>query len=343
MQGPGAPPPGMPAGPGYGPGYAPAAWRPPALQPGIIPLRPLNVGEILDGAFRAVRANPTVMFGLSLLVITVMVAVQAVLVWYVGGLVSGEVATWLDEASGSGLDPASTTELADTFSAGIANLATTPLVSLATTLLTGLLIVSVSRSVLGRTVSVGEVLRSRQVWAVVGFTVLQAIAVLLAVALLLAPLVVAALAEQWAAAGVLGVVGGLAAVVVLLWFAVRTLLVPAALMLEGRAFWRTVARAWRLTRGSYWRLLGIWLLTQIIVGFVAYIIQVPVQLVVTFAFQEAVPTSFGAIAATSVGQILGYTVSTTFTAAVVALLYIDTRMRREGLDIELARSAQQPA
>lgn len=330
-------------GPGYGYGYAPAAWRPPALQPGIIPLRPLNVGEILDGSFRAVRANPTVMFGLSLLVITVMVAIQAVLVWYIGGLVTGEIAAWLDETAGTGLDPATTADTVDMLGASVADLLTAPLVGFATTLLTGLLIVSVSRSVLGRTASVGEVLRSRQVWAVLGFTVLQAVAVLLVVALVAVPVVLLALAESFAAAALVGVVGGIALVVASFWFLVRTLLVPAALMLEGRSFWRTVARAWRLTRGSYWRLLGIWLLTQIIVGFVAYIIQFPVSLVVTFVFQEAVPTSFGAIAATSVGQILGYTISTTFSAAVVALLYIDTRMRREGLDIELARAAQQPA
>jgi hypothetical protein len=337
------PAPGAPTGPMPGYGYAPAAWRPPALQPGIIPLRPLNLGEILDGSFRAVRANPTVMFGLSLLVITVMVALQAVLVWYIGGLVTGEVATWLDEMAGPGLDPATTADTVDMLGSYVATVLTAPLIAVATTILTGLLIVSVSRSVLGRKVSVGEVLRSRQVWAVIGFTLLQAVAVLLAGALVLVPVVWLVVSESFVAASLIGLVGALVLVVGSFWFLVRTLLVPAALMLEGGAFWRTVARAWRLTRGSYWRLLGIWLLTQIIVGFVAYIIQLPVSLVVAVVFQETVPTSFGAIAATSVGQILGYTISTTFSAAVVALLYIDTRMRREGLDIELARAAQQPA
>jgi hypothetical protein len=327
--------------PGYG--YAPAAWRPPALQPGIIPLRPLNVGEILDGSFRAVRANPTVMFGLSLLVITVMVAIQAVLVWYIGGIVTGEIAAWLDEQAAPGLDPAATGDTVDLLGSSVADALTAPLIAIATTVLTGLLIVSVSRSVLGRTVSVSEVLRSRKVWAVIGFTFLQTVTVLLAAALVLVPVVLLALAESFVGAALIGLVGGLVLLVASFWFLIRTLLVPAALMLEGRTFWRTVARAWRLTRGSFWRLLGIWLLTQIIVGFVAYIIQFPVSLVVTFAFQEPVPTSFGAIAATSVGRILGYTISTTFSAAVVALLYIDTRMRREGLDIELTRAAQQPA
>ena len=50
--------------------------------------------------------------------------------------------------------------------------------ALATTILTGLLIVSVSRSVLGQVATVGEVLRSWRVWLVVGFTFLSGLAVL---------------------------------------------------------------------------------------------------------------------------------------------------------------------
>src|SRR5207342_1500510 len=53
---------------GYG-GYAYAP--PPAPKPGVIPLRPLSVGEILDGAIQCVRANPKIMLGLSATVVTV--------------------------------------------------------------------------------------------------------------------------------------------------------------------------------------------------------------------------------------------------------------------------------
>src|SRR5690625_3944619 len=55
----------------YGQYGAPtAAMAPPiAAQPGIIPLRPLTLGEIYDGAFRAVRTNPGVMFGLAAVIV----------------------------------------------------------------------------------------------------------------------------------------------------------------------------------------------------------------------------------------------------------------------------------
>ncbi|CAM5781291.1 hypothetical protein [Cellulomonas persica] len=340
--GPGTPGYG-PGAPGYGPGapgYGPGAWQPPVARPGIIPLRPLNLGEILDGAFRAVRANPTVMFGLSLLVIAVAVLLKAVLTWYVGGLVAGEFTDWADSRSlDTGLDGDTTSVLGSS----IAQLVTLPVSALASTVLTGLLIVSVSRSVIGRKVSISEVLRSGRVWHVVGFTLLLGIATTLATGALVGVAVLLARSESWGLFALFVVLAVLVAIVGGVWITVRTLLVPAALMLEERKFWPTVARAWRLTRGSFWRLFGIYLLTSVLVQIVAQIILYPVTLVLMFVFPSTDLLSFGAIAVTSVGEILALTLTTVFMSSVVALLYIDTRMRREGLDIELQRAAEQAA
>ena len=322
------------------PGYGPAAWQPPAARPGIIPLRPLNLGEILDGAFRAVRANPSVMFGLSLMVIAVAVLIKAVLTWYIGGILAGEVTGWADSQSiDSGFDGYSTSLLGAT----LAQAVTLPVSALASTALTGLLIVSVSRSVIGRKVTLSEVLRSSRVWHVIGFTFLLGLASTVAVGALVGVAVLLARAESWGAFALVVIVAVLGLVVGGVWITVRTLLVPPALMLEERRFWPTVARAWRLTRGSFWRLFGIYLLTSVLVGIAAEIIQYPVTLVLMFVMPGADALSVGAIAASSVGEILALTLTTVFMSSVVALLYIDTRMRREGLDIELQRAAEQAA
>ena len=71
--GPGAPgpvAPGLAAPPPSGapyspPGPGPATSLMSAHRPGIIPLRPLSLGDILDGAVKAVRHNPKAMIGLS--------------------------------------------------------------------------------------------------------------------------------------------------------------------------------------------------------------------------------------------------------------------------------------
>ncbi|WP_448631691.1 glycerophosphoryl diester phosphodiesterase membrane domain-containing protein [Cellulomonas soli] len=123
----------------------------------------------------------------------------------------------------------------------------------------------------------------------------------------------------------------------------RTLLAPAALMLEGGGFWASVARAWRLTRGSFWRLLGIYLLVNVLVSFVVAAITSPAAVVATLVTGDPTATSFWSIVITSIADVIGLTLSTTFMSAVVGLLYIDVRMRREGLDISLARAAGEHA
>lgn len=337
----GAAPAGPPPG-GYGPVGTPYGWAPPPLQPGIIPLRPLSLGEILDGAVRAIRANPRVMFGLSAVVVTVAVALQTLLTVYVGGLLSGQVADLLTQIDPSGeltVDPGVGSSMSDSLGAALAQLVSLPVTEIVVTILTGLLIVSVSRSVLGQQISIGEVLRSGRVWWVVGFSVLTLLAVVSVSALWAGLLAWTIVQEWWAAAVIVGLLGGLALLVASVWFSIRTLLVPPALMLEGKGFWTTVGRGWRLTRGSFWRLLGIYLLTSILVGVLAQIIAFPTGAIATLVTQSASVTSPAYLAITGVGSVLALTLSTTYTAAVIALLYIDVRMRREGLDVELGRAA----
>lgn len=347
---PAAPPPPPPSGWGQQPpgGYGswgPAAppppglsWRPQALQPGIIPLRPLGMGEIYDGAFRAVRANPRVMFGLAALVVTVAVILQSVIQWYVKGILAPQ----LTELSVD-LDPSGQMGFAEQVGSSIGLLIAAPVTTIATTILTGLLIVSVSRSVLGQVATVGEVLRSWRVWLVVAFTFLSGIVILTVIAVLVTGVTLLAVNDQVALAVVLGLGGSLAFVVAAVWFTTRTLLVPPALMLEGKKFWPTISRAWRLTYRSFWRLFGIYLLTTILAGIIAQIIVFPATLIAQIVLRDPTATSFASVVIIGIATIIASTLSTTFVSSVVALLYIDVRMRREGLDVELARAAETTA
>ncbi|HYZ54359.1 MAG TPA: hypothetical protein VE733_12795, partial [Streptosporangiaceae bacterium] len=51
---------------GYSPRYAP-----PAPKPGVIPLRPIGLSEILDGAFTAIRRNPRATLGVGAIIMTI--------------------------------------------------------------------------------------------------------------------------------------------------------------------------------------------------------------------------------------------------------------------------------
>ena len=67
---PAYPPPGYP---GYPPGYPPPGYAaaPPALKPGVIPLRPLTLTDIFNGAFAYIRANPKATLGLTTVVVVI--------------------------------------------------------------------------------------------------------------------------------------------------------------------------------------------------------------------------------------------------------------------------------
>src|SRR5690554_971362 len=174
-------PPSYPAPPPAAPPVGYAALRT-ALRPGIVPLRPLTVGEVLDGAFRSVRANPGVMFGMTALVVTIAVVAQALLQWYVQGILAGTMSRAF-----AGVDEE--LFLAETMAVSLAQLlTTTPTLGIAISVLTGLLIVSVSRSVIGQRASaahVWEKVRPR-VGALVAFSILLNLVFVLAAGLIVA-------------------------------------------------------------------------------------------------------------------------------------------------------------
>lgn len=97
--------------------------------------------------------------------------------------------------------------------------------------------------------------------------------------------------------------------------------------------------------GSFWRVLGILLLATLIGWLITTIIGVPFSLGSgafsgLFDPQAGVPQqSTGGLVLQSVGSVIAATIVTPFTALVTVVLYIDQRMRREGMDIELARAA----
>ncbi|HTM85738.1 MAG TPA: hypothetical protein VL179_12715, partial [Mycobacterium sp.] len=65
------PPPGYPPHPpppGFGP---PPGYPQPELKPGVIPLRPLSLNDLYNGAVGYVRANPKVVLGLTAIVVVI--------------------------------------------------------------------------------------------------------------------------------------------------------------------------------------------------------------------------------------------------------------------------------
>ncbi len=336
---PGQPPTPQPQPGPYGP--RPGAY-PTAVKPGIVPLRPLTLGEIYDGAFGAVRHNPAVMLGISTLILLVAsvvgVLVGQLLVPTFTGVFSDVFSdpTWEDAGSMFGVTAGTMGQL---YGSG-SGLALTTL--LAGPIINGILTVSVSRSVLGDKAGVRDVWArvSPRVWLLIGWSLLQSLAAVVGIFVLvlaIAAVTVALAQVSGPLAGVVAVLLVVGSIVVIGWFVVRLLLVPAALALEGTRLWRSVKRTWLLTRGSFWRVFGIYLLATIIVYVISQAVAIPINIVASL-----VPggDGLGALVVVSVVTgVLGAAIQTIFLGGVAALLYIDLRMRREGLDVQLTAAA----
>jgi hypothetical protein len=101
-------------------------------------------------------------------------------------------------------------------------------------------------------------------------------------------------------------------------------------------------RSWRLVRGSWWRIFGILLLAAIIATAVGQLILAPFvaagAFIDGFAAQPGEGLPWASLALNSLGGIVSTTITLPFSAGVVALLYVDQRMRREAFDLELTRA-----
>jgi hypothetical protein len=143
---------------------------------------------------------------------------------------------------------------------------------------------------------------------------------------------------------VLGVFAGIA-VAVTLW--IRTALAGPVLLLEESSVATALRRSWRLVTGSFWRVLMILFVVGILTYLTSLIIQTPftaIGYLVDSVFDNSLHThwlpTLLSTAINAVGQTVAGAVLNPWSAAVVALLYIDLRMRREGLDLELIRAAE---
>jgi hypothetical protein len=341
-----APTPQVPAGYGPAPYGPPAGWGPAPFQrkPGIIPLRPLLFSEVLDGAFQAMRTNPRTMIGIAAAVLgvtsLVSIPVQAALQTWLG-----DSATTLSQTDPFTAIQSSTNQL-------LAGVPGSLLTQLAVIVLNALLVVAVSSAVLGEKTAPGALwLRvRRRVPAAIGLAVvtflLFLITSLVVGGLLATPSILLFVNNQPG----LGFLAALIAILVLLGLyltmAVYLSLAAPALLLENLGIFRALGRSWRLVRGNFWRTLLILFVAQLLTLIGSAILAVPFGLLaggLDILTGNALHTHFwadvGSATLSAVGQTAGGAVLHPWWSAIIAIIYIDLRMRREGLDLELNRVA----
>ncbi|MFF4080756.1 hypothetical protein ACFYZN_15335 [Streptomyces sp. NPDC001777] len=343
--GPHTPPPAAgwgAGGPGPGP-YGPGRWQPPAAaKPGVIPLRPLGVGEILDGAVSTMRAHWRTVLGITL---TVSVIAQIAIILIQRFLLPDPV-----EIDPDATGPEALRQAADSAqSTLISSLPSVLIGMIATLITTSVLTVVISRSVLGRPVTLAEA------WAEARPRLAQLLGLTLLLALISAAIltvgILPGLLLGSAAGAALALIGFLASSAVTIWLMVRFSLASPALMLERQSIAASMRRSAKLVGGAWWRTFGVLALTWLLTFIVSLIVAIPFGIIAMAVDGGGISSvltdgsmDFGwpFLIVSGIGEVVISTITYPLSAGVMALLYIDQRIRREALDLELGRAAGLP-
>lgn len=343
---PGPPPPGYPPAGGYGPppGYGPPGYPPPGygwqqapvgiVKPGVIPLRPLSLSDIFNGAVNYIRRNPKATLGLTAIVVVVAQILALVLQIVIPLVTTGAIVPTLSGDVSTAGDV-----VALIGSAAAAAIPT----ALASIVLSGMLTVVVGRAVFGSDISVGEAwqrLKSRLL-TLIGFTLLEAVAIVALLAVVTVAIVVAAAAGGGVAAFLVGAPLVLISIALIVYVATMILFAPALIVLERLDVVEAAKRSFGLVRNDFWRVFGIWLLAAIVAGMVAGAVAVPFsfggQLLTATAGSDG--TAVLGLILVAIGGAVGQIITAPFSAGVIVLLYTDRRMRAEAFDLVLQTGA----
>jgi hypothetical protein len=288
-------------------GY-PMCYPPPPAppKPGCVPLRPLAVSDILDGSFQVVRRNPRATLGIS----AVLAVIQAIAVaLFQVAVYSAQSGSDTDQVSGQLIG-----QLTAAFSLVVVS-------TLLGAILTGMLAAVVTEDVLGIKLTIGQAWRRARprIWSLIGLALTTT---------------------------VLETLGLLPCLVVGVWlWGIWAVSVPA-MMVEGTTIRGSLRRSKQLVGGMFWRVWGIRALGALVVAVVGGIIGVPFQIAGALA-NGGIDVRAGTVPAalivlTAIGSILSTTFTAPVRAAIDSLLYVDLRMRKEGLDLVLQQRAVPP-
>ncbi|WP_167132321.1 hypothetical protein [Paramicrobacterium chengjingii] len=332
--------------PQYGPQQpfgAPNAWAPPP-KPGLIPLRPLSFGALLTAPFKELRHNPKTTVGSALII----QGVTVVLTIIITGVITALMLTRINQASAQDQD--------EIVSGAVLTILLSMIVPILVSIvgsafLQGVVVTDTARATLGEKLRMREVWKATwpRFWTLLGWTALYLVSILVAMGVVGG--IGALIIVQGGAGLVIGILfivfGSLAIIALGVWIFTKLAIVPSVIVMEHATLKNAISRSWRLTSGSFWKTFGVIFLIAAILNIASQIITTPLSLVFGIVPGLLDPTGSDAAATLAflaiaevvlllITVVMGSIMSVVQSGA-LALIYIDLRMRREGLDIELTR------
>lgn len=315
----------FPPGGGTVPGAPAGAGATGGVGGRVLPLKPLTVGDILDGAFRLLRDR----FGRIALTVLIVLGPLQLLTAYVA-------AQLFPQPDFSGSDPeAPFTAIEDAIPEMVGLMSLTGILGfVAHVVVAGALVWLVLRADVGRQLTTSEALAGalRRAWPLLGGTALVGL-LALGVGAVLVALVAGLFVVAWPLAILLAVPGFL--LLLGLGAAATSLVIPVAMVETDAGAARCAGRALQLVRRRLGRMLGV----TVLVLLVLMVVTMAVSLVFGVASLVAGPVGWvvDGVSSTAISVI-----STPVTVFAALLLYIDARVRLEGWDLQLRAQRQRP-
>ena len=282
-------------------------------------LRPLGVGERIDAAIKIVRAN-----FLTLAKASLVVAVPS-------GIVVAIISVSVRSSSEQ---PVLTGTTSSTIYPALgAELLTLVITLVVSALVTAVCFRVIANAYLGQRADWREALRFgwSRLLAVIWISLLTYGAVLI-LGLAIAVLIAITVAVHLAVLTVLfSVVLGIGGFVATIWFLIASRLAVPVLLLEDVRGIKAIRRALRLCRGYWWSVFG----TQFLAGLLVAVASAVVGLIIGAVFSVFHGTTISSVIDGFLVQTIDYVVFAPFSAAILVVLTIDLRVRKEGFDIEL--------
>ena len=203
-----------------------------------------------------------------------------------------------------------------------------------------MLTVVVGRAVFGSTIGAGETwakIRGR-LPALIGLVALESAGLILLAGLVGLIVGAIAVAGNAAAAIVIGLPLVLVSIATVVYLYTVLSFAPVLIVLERLPVIDAITRSFALVRNSFWRVLGIRLLTWVVVVLIAGAVAAPFNFLGHLLGGPSGPELIGATVG-AVGSAIGRIITAPFSAGVVVLLYTDRRIRAEAFDLVLQTGA----
>jgi hypothetical protein len=269
----------------------------------------MPLGELLDETFKLYRRHFSVIAGVALAVI-----LPGLIVTLVSGSYRANPFTYLQQIAQNANDPAALQAIQNSqqqFNASPLYLLSFPITLLLLPFSVGAVYYAATAFAAGSVETIGSVLMGtlRRYFGLFGVLLIALLVALTAVLIITIPVVI--------------------------WIEVRWAVAFPALLAERVGPTRALGRSWALVKGNWWRTLGILIVVSILVSIIQAAIGATLGGIA--ALMPGLTTDFRAGLVTVVTALVSAIVGA-ITPIAVTMLYLDLRVRKEGVDLDqLAR------